>query len=459
MQREIVESPFDRVPAEILSAIFEEVHEPGRNGTIPPFSIIDNDLITLMLVCKAWKLTVLDTPRLWSKIEISGPYFDREDDFSWMQRQRVYVLRYLTRSKSTMLDIDLDLAGLRGGETTMDGRLQDAFRDFERSKEADDEFSWRWESSVRDQCIHIYYKLQATLAQMLVGEDGAVMQRWRSFKFTCPDSKGCIEALWPLQEYSALSLQELKLQMYYEDPPLFFKNTPALYSLLKLSLSGNITLDEVPECPNLLDLRMSLPRRWTGIDKLVQFSLLQTLEIFGWGVTGEPSSVPDLHLPQLHSLFLTTAAPVKLLQAFKLRNLPTFILKETMDSSHDHTAEIPDADVFLVTQVMIYLASDKRVSIQRAEFISIASKRPVDREDDASYSAKWKKRLISLFSQLQSAHTIGTNQLLLDIAVKTARACQNDGNLPSLSSIVEVDQWEQILQPPYATFPLMTPFN
>jgi hypothetical protein len=49
----------EHLDAEILSAILEEVHTPYRNELIPPFSIIDDDLVDLMLVSKAWQRTVL----------------------------------------------------------------------------------------------------------------------------------------------------------------------------------------------------------------------------------------------------------------------------------------------------------------------------------------------------------------------------------------------------------------
>jgi hypothetical protein len=488
LQKENMGSPFERVPVEILSAIFEEVHEPGRNESIPPFSIIDDDLITLMLVCKAWHRTVLNTPQLWSSIKISNPPSDGEDAYSWMRKQCVYVGWYITQSKSTMLDIDLNLKGLMDGEEywksqhpltdriaqsveyptsirevpgpvnflfnkeVVDRRLEEAFWDFERSKGGDDGFEWCWESGVRDQCIYNYYKLLAALTRMLVGKEGTVMQRWLSFKFVLPSFWEGTGPLWPFNEYLPLSLEELDLQALDDDLVLSIVETPPLPSLLKLSLSGWVTLNHVPDCPNLLDLDISFPKRWKGINRLVQFSFLQTLRISAENMRHKCPPVPDLHFPQLRSLFLTTATPLRLLQAFKLKSLNKFILEEAEGSVYGRGAAIPDASVFLVTQVMIYLTEDTGHRLDEREISSGVVKKQVKRQDDASYSAKWKRTLISLFPQLKSAHTIGTNQMLLNLAVKTAKECQNNGNLPLLRSILEVDEWENIFQPPYASF-------
>jgi hypothetical protein len=355
-----------------------------------------------------------------------------------------------------MLNIVLNLQTLVEGEEAVDRRLKETFSDFIRNEEEEeeDEFPGDWESGARDQCIRNYDELLETLARMLIGKGGTVMQRWRSFHFIFPWSEAFIDALWPFKAHAAPSLQELELHMLEEDIPLSFKTAPSLSSLLELSLSGWMTLDRVSDCPNLLDLDISDPKRWKGIDRLAQFSSLQTIRICAENVHGACPLVPDLHFPQLRSLFLTTVTPVQLLQAFKPKILHQFILEEVERSLYGHGAAIPDAHVFSVTQVMMYLTEDTRMSTDQVEILSEISNKPVKRQDDASYSKAWKGTLISLFSQLKSAHTIGTSQMLLDLAVKTTKACQNDGGLPSLRSIVEVDEWEHICQPPYASFSL-----
>jgi hypothetical protein len=104
---------------------------------------------------------------------------------------------------------------------------------------------------------------------------------------------------------------------------------------------------------------------------------------------------------------------------------------------------------------MIYLTEGESNSAGQVEIPRDILNKAVKRQDDTFYSAAWTRTLISLFSRLKSAHTIGTKQMLLDVAVNAAMACQKDGSLPALRSIFEVDKREHICPSAYTSFPLI----
>ncbi|KAJ3542575.1 hypothetical protein NMY22_g3458 [Coprinellus aureogranulatus] len=94
-----VESPVDRLPGELLSSIFVRSVGVGQEEENPVM------LATIMLVCRQWNQVALNTPILWSKIDISP-----HDPLTRAKRR-------LERSKSSPLDISINF-GPRAEYTT-----------------------------------------------------------------------------------------------------------------------------------------------------------------------------------------------------------------------------------------------------------------------------------------------------------------------------------------------------
>lgn len=92
-------APIRRLPEEILSEIFQTVHQDLEIGSW-----------TLTQVCRVWRVVAFDTPSLWSNVKYS-PKAQSRNKFGKEQCRTVRELASTFRqSKEALLDVELDLS-------------------------------------------------------------------------------------------------------------------------------------------------------------------------------------------------------------------------------------------------------------------------------------------------------------------------------------------------------------
>lgn len=197
----------NKCPPEILSMIFK-------------FSIVGNpqNIQRLLLVCKRWHNFILQDPQMWNTIHIRVPN-DEWDVESWALSTSSFVKCCLERSRSTLLDLELDFTYMRTSRQQLIDRL-DATCGFETD---DDGVLRDWLASLdyddlldHDDLIGSCGPEHAVdLIDELIGPAGEIMERWGSLKILFPtyfENETLLLGIWSKLIYPAANLSSIYLE-------------------------------------------------------------------------------------------------------------------------------------------------------------------------------------------------------------------------------------------------------
>ncbi|KIM31213.1 hypothetical protein M408DRAFT_21287 [Serendipita vermifera MAFF 305830] len=296
----------------------------------------------LLLVCKHWNRTVMQSPRLWARIQLSPSDYE---EYRYSPKSLIqYVEVCIQRSQSVLLDIELDYNSLRTREVyirdTVFEAISDIFDDYPNVLNQVANLDCDFASPEYDK----YFDQNMKELSTLFGPMGAHMKRWRSLHLRVP-WRDCILALDILQMMCGVApnLQSISLsQIGYvldvlcqewfegETPLLAFPSPRSLK--LDDSKAAHLLEDIVRTPSTLMHLDICYDSRLNDISELQAFTTLRSLTLrISAGV--KRLSVPknenlSISLPELHELSLWgDSLPLKAVQ-FDLPNLQRLQLND-----------------------------------------------------------------------------------------------------------------------------------
>jgi F-box-like len=294
-------APINRIPSEILSLIFENCYaeQATRNKV-------------LSLVCKSWRNTVVDTPRLWSHIIIRTSWEVRELRTLWN-----YAEVCLTRSRGVPLDIVVGLQEVLEYSQYLFKVLQEPFSWVEGGM-IDESHSLhvvslsplhRAEDNYRQ-----YENLMATTLNKLAGANREHVSRWRTLILTAPVSTSMhsVANIWNAVAGRHERLINFAFWIPFtsiKPPPDSEISYPLFPALRRFSTDQSILIEQLALNPSVLE-HLHLHNDYTSNDFLHKatttvFEALVTLDLSIWEEWSSAEiSKASIHLPRLTSMKL-----------------------------------------------------------------------------------------------------------------------------------------------------------
>jgi hypothetical protein len=294
-------APINRIPSEILSLIFEHCHaeQATRNKV-------------LSLVCKSWRNTVIDTPRLWSYIIIRTSWEVKELRSLWN-----YAEVCLTRSRGVPLDIVVGLQEVLDYSQYLSRVLQEPFSWIEGGL-IDESNSLHVVSLSpfhrADDSYQQYENLMVTTLNKLAGANREHISRWRTLVLTAPVSTSMqgVTNIWNALMGSHEGLVNFAFWIPFssiKQLPDSQTSFPSFPALRRFSTDQNILIDRVALNPSVLE-HLHLHNDYTSNDFLhkaatTAFEALVTLDLSIWEEwSSSEISNSSIHLPRLTSMKL-----------------------------------------------------------------------------------------------------------------------------------------------------------
>lgn len=255
-----------------------------------------------------------------------------------------------------------------------------------------------------------YYAIFEELASAAFGPNGVHLRRCRSLNLRLSDDDYLSEAIWSLLNAEAPKMERLLLLSYTPLPKSNSIPRLKLPSVTRLAISNHITLKNVPVCLKLRELDISTSS-WEGFEILNHLTVLETLRL-GYAYTNcrDIGVPPRILLPSLKLFHIRANCPVFLVELFHFMNLPRLILEIS------HFPSLFRADCFNSVECMVY-RQDPNYS-QVLGLRNFASELFVDS-----------------FPRLQKVKIILVPHEIREAALRVAKACKADGELPALHCI------------------------
>lgn len=325
-------TPIAKIPPEVWMRIFEDYVESYPE-------VRDQRVVDLCLVCKYWNNVANDTPRLWTKINLSFPF---DNDLLDAMRKRIHA------SRSQEIDVSIDF---RNPDPNWEGEEPDYDGDGVYGPTSES----IWAREIRD---------------LLVGTE----KRWRSIKVVSSTWLPFYELTkdWKFTHLPSLESVSMKRDndmfgmegvpydpQTPDGPTILFDGRGTLPKLRDLSLSA-IPVDwngGLNGCQNLRKIKINnLPRDVApSFEQFANFlSLsprLEYLDVSGycpWGHSLPPPPgawdppIPIVRLPMLKEFVFSWKVPensCSFLEMFQIGNsLETLTLKDT-ESGSSHCRE------------------------------------------------------------------------------------------------------------------------
>lgn len=151
------------------------------------FFAINHRLIRrLLLVCKHWNHIIMQSPRLWARIQLSPVSFTVYEDSHILLQQYIEVC--LQRSQPLLLDIELDYESFRTCEDYIRDMIY--FSTLSVADEDEEDAIFDWSLSVDCDFRSTAYDkyLEDTIADLatLIGPTSIHTERWRTLYFFVP---------------------------------------------------------------------------------------------------------------------------------------------------------------------------------------------------------------------------------------------------------------------------------
>ncbi|KIM31217.1 hypothetical protein M408DRAFT_327487 [Serendipita vermifera MAFF 305830] len=282
---------------------------------------------TLLLVCKHWNHMIMQSPRLWARIQLSPVGF--EEYMHPYESPPQYVEVFIQRSQSVLLDIELDYSSHKPRFEYVRDKVLDAVSGVSTSETLHNQIlDLQFESPEYDS----YFQYTMDELSTLVGPMGANMKKWRSLHVQLPMHypRLALEILQMLcgvaSNLQSMSLSPIGYILDPNDRGWFNEDGTPLLSIPNLrSLefndwkAANLLKDIVMTPSTLVHLDIWYDHDLRGLSQLQEFTTLRTLTLRTRGYCEQPP-VPEnenltIFLPELRELnLLEDLSPLKAVQ-------------------------------------------------------------------------------------------------------------------------------------------------
>ena len=291
-------APIRKCPEEVLLMIFKFFTDGAP------------ELVGLLQVCKRWRDIAANAPRLWTHIKIKiRPTWDQREA---ARKNAAMVKSHLKHSASLPLHINLDLKYM------LDEKSQT--NEYADSSGCENElfrYARRFLNPTNAYIDHVVNISESygpeqvwRMVNVLVGEDGMHMRRWKTLHILQPSNGRDVREIWKLFSGRTPELTELLIPVNLSQLSRASskKTFPDLSSLEALTLEGvasdtdflGLTFPSVKR----LDLEMII----SCSSQLSLFTSLEYLDVLFYGVSAV-GAVPAIHLPVLRDLVLHIYGP------------------------------------------------------------------------------------------------------------------------------------------------------
>jgi F-box-like len=293
-----IEAFINRCPTEILIPIFQ--YSVAQKHT---------RIRSLLLICRRWYHIVMDSPTLWTNMQISQPRLNSHN---------AYIAACNERSRGLLMDLNLDFSYFPSYREYVMDQIQvflkticDPREDYPRIHY--DTIEWNFLPPE-------YSRQVQELLNCLSGPKGEEIRRWRSLIWKLPSSRGIAAFLFFHLRGAAPHLKTLKIlggpsQFHEKDVPI--KQDFHTSALRRLQATSAISISQFNACASSLrELDIVVQDKIHNLRSISSFPLLQVLKINcnPWNpITVQPFLIS---LPQL--IELTLAGNVEMLCPLQL---------------------------------------------------------------------------------------------------------------------------------------------
>ncbi|KIM31220.1 hypothetical protein M408DRAFT_21293 [Serendipita vermifera MAFF 305830] len=330
-----VDKPFQRPDARrgqfvvaVRSITIQKLPDEMLLRTFEHFLSDNHRLIhRLLLVCKTWNRMVMQSPRLWARIQLSPVSY--EEFLHSYESPPQYMEVFIQRSQSVLLDIELDYSSHKPRFEYVRDKVIETVSSISTSETLHNQvLDLQFESPEYDS----YFKYTMDELSTLVGPMGANMKKWRSLHVQLPTGypRLALEILQMLcgvaPNLQSISLSEIGCILDSNDRGWFNEDGTPLFSIPNLrglilnDWQAALLLKDIVMTPStLVHLDIWYDAGLRGLSQLQAFTTMRTLTIrirayFGeLGVSeGENLSVS---IPELRELkFWGNLSPLKAVQ-------------------------------------------------------------------------------------------------------------------------------------------------